>query len=199
MGSERKTKHSNAASDATSSEEDVVLHYTREDEIADTFGKVEIVKLNVGGTLFSTTMNTLKKYPNSVFGVLVSGRFNIVKDEHDAIFIDRDPIAFCHILNYMRGVDVIESYMSDREKFFWRLDCEYYGLHEALEVRNVQKRKPLEVGADMVPSREDVESLRKQGRSHKLSLSGRANLVFNSRGSSPTRRSASPNRLSVAN
>ena len=60
-----------------------------------------IVKLNVGGTIYITTKTTLLSVPDSYFGVLLSSNFKPTLIE-DAFFIDRSGILFEHILNYLR-------------------------------------------------------------------------------------------------
>jgi hypothetical protein len=62
----------------------------------------ELVRLNVGGVIYDTTVSTLCK-EESFLSALVSGRHALVRSERDdAIFIDRDGVAFRHILNYLR-------------------------------------------------------------------------------------------------
>uniref|UniRef100_A0A8C4SR81 BTB/POZ domain-containing protein KCTD3 n=1 Tax=Erpetoichthys calabaricus TaxID=27687 RepID=A0A8C4SR81_ERPCA len=65
-------------------------------------GSGEIVQLNVGGTRFSTSRQTLMWIPDSFFSSLLSGRISTLRDETGAIFIDRDPTAFAPILNFLR-------------------------------------------------------------------------------------------------
>lgn len=49
------------------------------------------VKLNVGGKIYKTTLNTLRKDPNSMLCAMFSGRYEVKADEEDgAYFIDRD-------------------------------------------------------------------------------------------------------------
>ena len=49
------------------------------------------VKLNVGGKIYKTTLNTLRKDPDSMLCVMFSGRYEVKVDEEDgAYFIDRD-------------------------------------------------------------------------------------------------------------
>ncbi|XP_005733366.1 BTB/POZ domain-containing protein KCTD3 [Pundamilia nyererei] len=62
----------------------------------------EIIQLNVGGTRFSTSRQTLMWIPDSFFSSLLSGRISTLRDETGAIFIDRDPTAFAPILNFLR-------------------------------------------------------------------------------------------------
>ncbi|XP_029980713.1 BTB/POZ domain-containing protein KCTD3 [Sphaeramia orbicularis] len=67
-----------------------------------TTGMGEIIQLNVGGTRFSTSRQTLMWIPDSFFSSLLSGRISTLRDETGAIFIDRDPTAFAPILNFLR-------------------------------------------------------------------------------------------------
>uniref|UniRef100_H3DK15 BTB/POZ domain-containing protein KCTD3 n=1 Tax=Tetraodon nigroviridis TaxID=99883 RepID=H3DK15_TETNG len=65
-------------------------------------GMGDIIQLNVGGTRFSTSRQTLTWIPDSFFSSLLSGRISTLRDETGAIFIDRDPTAFAPILNFLR-------------------------------------------------------------------------------------------------
>lgn len=49
-----------------------------------------VISLNVGGYLFTTSLSTLQKYEDSMLAVMFSGRHEIVKDENGRYFIDRD-------------------------------------------------------------------------------------------------------------
>ncbi|RNA04959.1 BTB POZ domain-containing KCTD3-like [Brachionus plicatilis] len=71
----------------------------------------DIVKLNVGGTMFSTLKSTLTKkiedkdgklYLPNMFESLVDGFVKPKYDENKAIFIDRNPKYFGCILDYLR-------------------------------------------------------------------------------------------------
>ena len=49
------------------------------------------IKLNVGGKIYKTTLDTLRKDPDSMLCAMFSGRFELKADEDDgAYFIDRD-------------------------------------------------------------------------------------------------------------
>jgi Zn ribbon nucleic-acid-binding protein len=60
----------------------------------------EIVRLSVGGKVFTTYVNTISQYGDSLFAVMLSGRYKLNYDE-GAIFLDRDPKLFKHILNFL--------------------------------------------------------------------------------------------------
>uniref|UniRef100_A0A7E4USV7 BTB domain-containing protein n=1 Tax=Panagrellus redivivus TaxID=6233 RepID=A0A7E4USV7_PANRE len=62
----------------------------------------QIIHLNVGGQRFSTSKSTLTWVRDTFFTSLLSGRIATIEDESGAKFIDRDPILFRYILNYLR-------------------------------------------------------------------------------------------------
>lgn len=60
------------------------------------------LKLNVGGTVFSTRKSTLSKFEGTYLSALASGTFDDDRDLDGAVFIDRDPRYFQQILNFLR-------------------------------------------------------------------------------------------------
>ena len=66
----------------------------------------KIVKLNVGGVLYSTTTSTLLSHTDSYFGALLSEKFAALKDENGAYFIDRNGQYFGYILEYLRTGEI---------------------------------------------------------------------------------------------
>ncbi|XP_022810468.1 uncharacterized protein LOC111347493 [Stylophora pistillata] len=66
------------------------------------------IKLNVGGKIYKTTLDTLRKDPDSMLCAMFSGKFELKADEEDgAYFIDRDGKLFRYILNYLRDGDFL--------------------------------------------------------------------------------------------
>ena len=63
-------------------------------ELTKTLGQVHFaatVKLNVGGKIYKTSLDTLRKDPNSVLCAMFSGRHELKASEEDgAYFIDRN-------------------------------------------------------------------------------------------------------------
>lgn len=85
----------------------------------------DIINLNVGGTRFSTSRQTLSSPQESFFTSMLSGRIPTCRDETGALFIDRDPKLFSVILHFLRtkeldlnGVDVSVL----------RHEAEFYGI-----------------------------------------------------------------------
>ena len=71
------------------------------EEITKTLNGVHLastIKLNVGGKIYKTTLDTLRKDPDSMLCAMFSGRFELKADEDDgAYFIDRDAELFRYV------------------------------------------------------------------------------------------------------
>lgn len=89
--------------------------------------------VDVGGIRHSTSHSTLTKYPESMLGIMFSGRHDLetMQCKDGSFFIDRDGTHFRHILNYLRdGEEVAESFPKSldvlleltREAKFYQLD-----------------------------------------------------------------------------
>ena len=89
----------------------------------------KVITLNVGGTRYTTTLSTLTKYPDSMLGVMFSGRHDLPQQEDGSYFIDRDGEVFKYILMYLRDSTVAFIHVS-------RLD-EAQQLHLKLEANYV--------------------------------------------------------------
>ena len=91
-----------------------------------------VVKLNVGGFPFTTTMMTLTKDPNSKLAALFSGTLEMKPSEDGSFFIDRDGTYFRYILNYLRDGKLI---LPESATFVKELEAEakYYQLHGILD------------------------------------------------------------------
>lgn len=62
----------------------------------------DIIKLNVGGFRYETTLNTLEREPESMLASMFSGRHKLVSGEDGYHFIDRNGEVFKYILKYLR-------------------------------------------------------------------------------------------------
>lgn len=107
---------------------------TTEDERPSKKQKIEsnIVTLNVGGTLFTTSKTTLLSNKDSFFTQLLDSNFTIDKDEQGHIFIDRDPKHFPTILNYLRdGRQVLTAIPNDvKLRHQIAIEAKFYNLKE---------------------------------------------------------------------
>jgi hypothetical protein len=73
----------------------------------------DLVKINVGGTIFSTRIQTLK-----LSNYFKEWDHNIERD----IFVDRNPKAFVHILEYLRDINYPYPQKYEYELDFYEID-----------------------------------------------------------------------------
>ncbi|PIC49202.1 hypothetical protein B9Z55_007884 [Caenorhabditis nigoni] len=92
----------------------------------------DIVKLDVGGTVFKTSKSTLTKF-DGFFRTMFETPIPITKDESGAIFIDRDPKHFRLILNFMRDGHVDLPNVSEDVKEIQK-EAQYYLLEGLVEL-----------------------------------------------------------------
>ena len=64
--------------------------------------QTNIIKLDVGGHKFTTSLPTLISVPETYLAALFSGRQPLAPNAEGAFFIDRSGAHFGHILNYLR-------------------------------------------------------------------------------------------------
>ncbi|KAH3755732.1 BTB/POZ domain-containing protein KCTD6-like [Dreissena polymorpha] len=87
----------------------------------------KVVKLNVGGTFYSSTKETLTKVHGSYIWRIFTGDAPCPRDERGSYFIDRDGPIFRHILNYLRS-DRLSVPYGFREFDLLKVEADYYGL-----------------------------------------------------------------------
>ncbi|XP_038830864.1 BTB/POZ domain-containing protein KCTD21-like [Salvelinus namaycush] len=61
------------------------------------------VSLNVGGEIYTTTLDTLTRYRDSMLGAMFTGQISTLRDTRGNVFIDRDGKVFRYILNFLRS------------------------------------------------------------------------------------------------
>lgn len=86
------------------------------------------IKLDVGGTVFKTSLTTLQSHKDSFFGAMMSGRWDLQLQDDGSIFIDRKAMAFQHILDFMRGEMIQFKYLSPVELEVLLADATFYQL-----------------------------------------------------------------------
>ena len=103
------------------------------------FTPLQKVKLDVGGRVFATTLHTLTQIPDCYFGATFSERWELNLDQDGMFFIDRDPTAFSHILNYLRDYPdstIDESLLTPYELYMLRKEAEFYTIQPLVELLN---------------------------------------------------------------
>lgn len=90
-----------------------------------------IVRLNVGGTIFQTSRNTLLFDSNSRFYEMFNDDQTFEK--HEEVFIDRDGTHFRYILNYLRtGLVTLPRDANALQELL--IEAQYYDLKEIIDV-----------------------------------------------------------------
>ena len=110
-----------------------------------------IVKLNVGGQHFTTSLQTLTRDPNSMLAAMFSGRHELGTTEDGSFFIDRDGTYFRFILNYLRNGELI---LPDGATFLKELEAEakFYQLQGILD--ELQRAAPKEFEESVILTNE---------------------------------------------
>lgn len=88
----------------------------------------KIIKLNVGGTIYQTTIKTLTSDKNSLLYLMFNDKFNLLNDSNNNIFIDRDGDIFSYVLSYLR-TGYIPQNISDDLKNRLKIEFEYFSIN----------------------------------------------------------------------
>ena len=94
----------------------------------------EIISLNVGGTIYTTTRSTLTRYPDSMLGAMFGGKLPLEnsKDSQGNYFIDRDGELFKYILNFLRVSKLIlPNNFQDTEAF--QMEVDFYQIQPLMD------------------------------------------------------------------
>ncbi|KAL3848618.1 hypothetical protein ACJMK2_019466 [Sinanodonta woodiana] len=87
----------------------------------------KVFKVNVGGTLYTTTRSTLTKYEGSLIWRIFTGDMACPRDERGTYFLDRDGHVFRFILNYLRS-DKLVVPQGYRDLDILKEEADHYGL-----------------------------------------------------------------------
>ncbi|KAJ0690909.1 putative chromatin remodeling & transcription regulator BTB-POZ family [Helianthus annuus] len=118
-----------------------------------------IVRLNIGGYEFLTTVDTLThREPQSMLAAMFSGRHTVYKDpEKGYVFVDRDGMHFRHILNWLRDGVAPISNLSDLECSELLQEAEYYQLLGLVDrINEVLNKKKKDEQMDTDLTRTDI-------------------------------------------
>ncbi|CAH8571974.1 BTB/POZ domain-containing protein KCTD1/15 [Schistosoma bovis] len=103
------------------------------------------VHIDVGGTLYTSSLKALTKYPNSILGKMFNGTIPIVLDTmKQHYFIDRDGVLFRHVLNFLRTNKVnLDPNFTEFDQLVE--EATFYGLDEMVnqlkQIKTELKRK----------------------------------------------------------
>jgi hypothetical protein len=88
----------------------------------------DIIKINAGGTLFTTSITTLTKY-DGLLKKMFSGEFKVEKMEDGSVFLDIPPEVFSFIISFLRN-PVFYPPEDSKERERLRVFAELYGMKE---------------------------------------------------------------------
>uniref|UniRef100_H3BVX3 Potassium channel tetramerization domain containing 21 n=1 Tax=Tetraodon nigroviridis TaxID=99883 RepID=H3BVX3_TETNG len=101
------------------------------------------VSLNVGGEIYTTTLDTLTHHRDSMLGAMFTGQIPVMQDNRGHVFIDRDGKIFRYILNYLRSnsLDLPDGFS---EVALLRREADFFQIHPLLEeIRQYERSLPL--------------------------------------------------------
>lgn len=101
----------------------------------------DYVRLDVGGTRYTTLLSTLCKHPDSMLASMFRGNsgdrnglsaISVERDDEGAYVIDRDGPSFRHVLNYLRheGPGTSLPPLDDAERSLLAAEADYFCLPE---------------------------------------------------------------------
>ncbi|XP_069747946.1 BTB/POZ domain-containing protein KCTD21-like [Narcine bancroftii] len=104
----------------------------------------EPIMLNVGGRLYTTSLATLTRYPDSMLGSMFGGTLPIKKDLQGNYLIDRDGKIFRYILNFLRTshLDLPDEF---QELDLLKREADFFQIKPLLEAVQKVKGKTTEV------------------------------------------------------
>jgi len=93
------------------------------------------VKLNVGGKIFATSIDTLISSENTYFSIMFSDKWDLKRDDRDdTYFIDRDPFVFSYILNFLRTRTISKSHLTPLQLEYLISDAEFYQIESLIRI-----------------------------------------------------------------
>lgn len=102
----------------------------------------EFVSLNVGGSVYRTSLSTLRRYPDSMLGAMFGGDLPTVRDKQGNYFIDRDGTLFRYILNFLRTSELTLP-CDFKETELLRKEADFYQIEPLLQCLGDPKPPPL--------------------------------------------------------
>ena len=98
-----------------------------------------MITLNVGGQLYSTSKSTLCSQKDSMLAAMFSGHHKLNKTENGSYFIDADGKHFGIILNYLRGRIIYSTDLLEDRKTLMELkkEADFYNLVDLKELIDI--------------------------------------------------------------
>ncbi|XP_061565097.1 BTB/POZ domain-containing protein KCTD11-like [Cololabis saira] len=103
------------------------------------------VSLNVGGEVYTSTLDTLTRCRDSMLGAMFTGQIPLARDGRGHAFIDRDGKLFRYVLNFLRSgsLDLPDGFS---ELALLRREADFFQIRPLLdEIRRYEASAPLSV------------------------------------------------------
>mmetsp|Transcript_32885 Transcript_32885/g.92091 ORF Transcript_32885/g.92091 Transcript_32885/m.92091 type:complete len:556 (-) Transcript_32885:34-1701(-) len=131
------------------------------------FRRRGVIRLDVGGVQFTTSLSTITSEKNSMLAAMFSGRWMESYDHSGQVFLDRDGETFRHILNWLRSKRVPRlKHTSDYDNLI--AEARYFQLDGLLEELGVSARGGQRIDqrddSQEREEKEDKDRFRKKGR-----------------------------------
>ena len=91
--------------------------------------------------MYTTTLNTITRDPNSMLGRMFSGRQKIAKDSKGNYFIDRDGSLFRHVLNFLRTWELCLPQTFDEFEQL-RVEADFYQVGDLIKALQIPGEGP---------------------------------------------------------
>lgn len=134
-------------------------------KMAENLKSAKKIKVDVGGTIFTTSISTLTSVPDSKLAALFSGSNAIEQDADGTYFIDRNGSTFGYILDYLRDKRLPNIAPNHKAALFY--EAIFYGLKDLVELIG----NPIEEGTTsqvdlnkLIPKRISISGLDIRGR-----------------------------------
>lgn len=101
----------------------------------------QCVSLNVGGSVYRTSLSTLRRYPDSMLGAMFGGDLPTVRDAQGNYFIDRDGPLFRYVLNFLRTSELTLP-CDFKETALLRKEADFYQIEPLIQCLGDPKPPP---------------------------------------------------------
>ena len=110
-----------------------------------------VITLNVGGQIYTTSKSTLCSQKESMLAAMFSGHHKLEKMENGSYFIDADGKHFGIILNYLRGRIIYSTDLLEDRKTLMELEKEadFYNLVRLKDLVGIRLKRFRSVAEEM--------------------------------------------------
>ncbi|XP_072050108.1 BTB/POZ domain-containing protein KCTD6-like [Amphiura filiformis] len=106
----------------------------------------EIVQLNIGGHVYTSSRFTLTRFPKSMLGTMFSDQKSLTQDKDGQYWIDGNGEMFCYVLDFLRrGCLMLPEHFEDFDLL--EKEADFYKIPEL--IRAIRRKKGKESGSQL--------------------------------------------------